>query len=606
MAIRFIPEAIIRQIAAGEVIERPASVVKELVENSLDAGATEILISCLGGGITSITVSDNGCGIPPEELPIAVLPFTTSKLDFAEPWKNLHTFGFRGEALASILSCAEVTLQSQTPGSPHGYAMTFLPGKGGSPLLPVAHPPGTTVIVKNLFGHLPARRKFLRTPRSEAQRIRDLLNHYLLLVPPVGFKFESEGKTLLDAPPSTLEARLSEHFHISEWLNRSGEKERIRFRAYLTPPQRTFPSSRGIYTFVNGRIVRDQLLRSLIQKLYLRRIPEGHFPFAVLFLELPTEEVDVNVHPAKLEVRYRRSEEIFSYLFKELDDLLKAPTSYYVSLTGLPQREGRIGSQYDQGIPELKSSPGDRREARDTYGFSEPQKPIPSLPCAAAQKDQAPVSLKFTAELLPELFPLTILPEGMPIGILGERYLLYLAPEELIIVDQHAAHERIRYEEILASLDSPHPPQPLLIPSPWRPELCDPEQIQLLVAALEPLGFNIEPWGPEFYIIRTVPFWLDTDPVPLLNELVPTSEELFSGKEGVSFRDLSLLSRIVLKRCALIACHTAIRSGDTLTYEEQRELLEKLRRTPNASTCPHGRPTYRIITLRHLNGWFLR
>jgi DNA mismatch repair protein MutL len=550
MAIRPIPPHLVREIAAGEVVERPANVVKELLENSLDAGAEEIEVFFSMGGIKTILVRDNGVGIPFSELPLALSRYTTSKLDFTSPWENLTTFGFRGEALFSIKESAKLTIISREENSPHGGKITTLPGEEPPPPEPHPHPRGTTVLVEDLFFHLPARRKFLSSPKGEEKRIREVLTLFLLSHPEVGFRIRTEEREK-DYPKSSLQERVKEIFPKEEFLFLSLPPP-LEGMAILSHPH-TSPMKEEVYFFLNRRFVKDPPLKPLFRNLY-----EGDKGFRViLFLKIPPERIDLHVHPQKLAVRIQEGEKIFSHLYHALKkDLTHLLTPKY-HLT-LKEKEERSSS-----LPPLF--------------VKEPTTPY-NTPFPEQEPSQGEIPFLAKEE------------EWRYLTTIQNRYLLFQKGEMVCFLDFHATHERILYEKIRLSLLTSPTSIPLLFPVLF-PSPIKKNDLPLL-NTLSRWGFVWEEWGEDRYILRGVPSWFTGDPETFLRRIFTIEEEYLSDP-------LKAFS-------ALYACHNALRTGDTLSPTESLNLLQELLTLQEGATCPHGRPTYRIFTLNDLDRLFGR
>jgi DNA mismatch repair protein MutL len=592
--IRLLPESVINRIAAGEVIERPAAVIKELVENALDAGARRIEVSLEGGGLAEIRVRDDGSGIRAEDLPLALTRHATSKLPDHD-LTRIFTRGFRGEALPSIAAVARLALTSRPAGA-EGARIEAAGGVIGE-VRPAAAPPGTEVVVRDLFYATPARRKFLRAPRHEAELALEALRRLMLASPEVAFRVENEGRLVWDRPAEGEAERIAALFGLEagealwEVAAESGE---VALRGLISPPDLHRAAARFQYFAVNGRAVADPLLRLAVRLAYREVIPAGRHPLAVLFLTLPAEAVDVNVHPAKLEVRFREEERIKGLVIGALRRRLASPAGETAASAAprlaalLPASRFPVSRSPASRPAFALAAPASRR------GFAEAALPLGWRGGASASpaSETMPPPL---AEASPEGGAARAEggaagPLGEPLAQIAETYILARAPDgALVIVDQHAAHERLTEERLRAEWERGGVrAQPLLIPAVV--ELAEPERSALIAAAneLAQLGLEIEAFGGRSILVRALPALLGpADPAPLLADLAATLRE----GEGPG----ALIERLdaVLHR---MACHGSVRAGRRLSGPEMAALLRAMEATPRASTCSHGRPTYLRLT----------
>lgn len=589
------PGRVAERIAAGEVVERPAAVVKELIENALDAGAGEIEVRVLKGGKHLIEVADDGCGIDPEDLPLVFERHATSKLADESDLERLVTFGFRGEALASIAAAAEVTLVTRIPERPDAVELVSHPEHGARAPRPGARRPGTTVRVEHLFGHLPARRKFMRTDATELQRIRDLLRGFAVAHPERGLRFYAGDRLQWNLSPGSLDDRLAALYPDLRFLVADYETPRHRITARISHPHEHRGSPQDLHLLVNRRIVRDPLLRKAVQQAYERVLPPGRWPLGAVFIDLDPALVDVNVHPAKTEIRFLNP----GGMFAELRDRLAAALREGRTPPGMgnPQEPDRLVDASPPPAADVADSgaawPSSRR---GRSGLSGPGPTLPgwSMPDGARegpskQGDMAPPDARDHADWSPDL---------QPLGAIGQRYLLFREGDALVMLDQHAAHERVRYDRIIAALEAGQAPlQELLTPAVWQPE---PEELagwRIGHDWLARAGFPVEDFGPETLRLRAVPIWFRGNPLQAVRD---TLREL--GRIGSS----EALGRQAHDVAAGLACRGAILSGRNVPLAEQLELLRQLRETPGADTCPHGRPTWRRIEPAELDRWFGR
>jgi DNA mismatch repair protein MutL len=562
MPIRILPEHIASQIAAGEVIERPASVVKELVENALDAGADTIAIEVLGAGKRLIAVTDHGGGIPREELGLAVSRHATSKLTRAEDLFRIATLGFRGEALASIGSVSRLTVESRTADAEAGAKLRVEGGALGS-VSEIGMPPGTRIMVQDLFYNVPARLKFLKTDTTERRNIEALATRYALAYPHVRWKLVIEGKPSLQTSgsgdPREVLASLYGVTVAKQMLAVEFREEGYHIHGFISPISLTRSNRREITVFVNGRWVKDTAVTAAIIRAYHTLLMVGRFPIVVLFLELPSEVVDVNVHPAKAEVRFREGDLVFSRVQRAVKRALLA-------YSPMPELESRGWWGTTRLAEEKEIDPAWRMTA-EIQPVAEPDEKLspPRIHIHTGQEEM----------------------EGLPllrlVGQVAATYLVAEGPDGLYLIDQHAAHERVLYESLMAQQAEDQVASQALL-TPVNVSL-PPEKARTLENALPVLGglgFEVESFGPNTFTVRTIPALLTGgDPEAALNALVEDFEEdetpLASTKEA-------MITARICKRMA-------VKGGQTLSPEEQTALLRGLERCQSPRTCPHGRPT---------------
>ena len=575
MPIQRLPPDLVAKIAAGEVIERPASVVKELVENALDAGATQIGIEVTQGGLGIIRVSDNGCGVPSDELPLAFERHATSKLLSESDLARVASLGFRGEALPSIAAVADVEVVSRPAGASGG---TYLKLQNGAVVAsgPRGAPLGTTVTARGLFRRQPARLKFLRSPASEASQIAAVVSHYALAYAEVAFTLRLDGRLSLQTPGSgERREAVAAVYGVPAAsamlpLPDSEGDEYAGVGGLVSPPGLTRANRTYISLFINRRWVRSRTLTFAVEEAYHGLLMTGRFPIAVLDITLPPEEVDVNVHPTKAEVRLRREREVFAVLQRRVRRALidQAPVLQAGAVAwtapaavpgGAPRPALAVFPTHDR---RLASSRSTSRQAAPA-GESQPQEAAPLL---------------------------SRLPLLRAVGQVGTTYVVAEGPEGMYLIDQHAAHERILFERLLSRPAGEAEVQGFLQPVPVD---LAPHQEQALRAAAEALaeqGFSVEPFGGRTYLLRSAPVLLSStkggsasgggqDAGRALAELL----DLLAREEGPA----DPRERVA----ASLACHAAIRAGQTLSQEEMRELVKQLEETQMPHTCPHGRPT---------------
>ena len=618
--IRLLSDALVDQIAAGEVVERPASVVKELVENSLDAGASRIRIVVRDGGSALVSVTDDGVGMLPSELPMALQRHATSKLRSAEDLLRISSFGFRGEALPAIASVSRFRLFSRARGQEHGFEIQI---DGGKPIRECAAggPEGTRIEVADLFASVPARRKFLKRPGTEWGHVADWLTRLAMVRPEIHIEFQRDDRspTIWPAcrePRDRIAALLPEE-DAAALLEVHHDASACRIHAFVSTPERTRPNSQALYLFVNGRPVRDRLLRHALIESYRDLLPRGRFPTAILFLEVAPDTVDVNVHPAKWEVRFEDPQAIHRAIRHAVREAM-ASRSWLGTIR--PQSASRPVSQGESDAG--RTEPWGRDQARLQYGESPRGTSDDWIFAGAADRVGEPASREAEmhreegdARALPEMSagrepdrPVASFGALRVLGQLRASYLLAESEDGLIVVDQHAAHERILYEGLRRRwLEAGVARQGLLTPVPVT---LGPSSIAALEAAapvVARLGFELEPFGEGVVLARSIPAEVSgQDVTVLVRELAAALEEAEGEGRDVddaaAIRWLPTLDRLF----ATLACHAARRFGDRLPEAEQRSILTGLDTIPWAPTCPHGRPVAILIDHIDLESRFRR
>jgi DNA mismatch repair protein MutL len=597
VTIRQLPDTLINQIAAGEVVERPASVVKELVENALDAGARRIDIDLEDGGIRLIRIRDDGGGIEPGELPLAVSRHATSKIASIDDLESVATLGFRGEALPSVASVSRFRLTSRRAGSEHGALLQVDGGKVGE-VTPHAHPPGTTVEVRDLFYNVPARRKFLRAERTELSHIEDWLRTLALARPDVELRVAHNGKPSrrwkgegqLQEGTMLSDARL--HEALGEDFTRNALRvdhagAGMRLHGWIATPAYNRASADQQYLYVNGRSVRDRNVSHAIRQAYSDVLFHGRHPAYVLFLELDPRGVDVNVHPAKHEVRFRESRLVHDFVYRTLHQALA---------------ETRAGAA---------ATPMQATQASHAWSMPAPQQSTMGLRVADAANAYAALYAPRDAETFPEspdAFAPTPMPEDAPGGLpplgfaVAQLHGIYILAENadgLVVVDMHAAHERIGYEKLKTAHDGAGlRTQPLLVPSSLAVSEREADVAEREVATLAQLGFEVQRSGPQSLLLRSVPALLaHGDVEALLRDVLADLREHGTTRRVAETRD-ELLSTM--------ACHGAVRANRRLTLHEMNALLREMEATERSGQCNHGRPTWTRFGLAEMDRWFLR
>ncbi len=696
--IRQLPPSLVNKIAAGEVIERPASVVKELLENSVDAGATSIELAIDGGGIERIRISDNGCGIAPDQIALAIASHATSKLETADDLFDVHTLGFRGEALASIAEISHLTLRTRTTESDSGAELT-VNGGDASPLQPVGCPVGTTLEVRNLFFNTPVRRKFMRTPQTEAGHITEAFTRIALAFPQVKMTMTSGNRTVFELPSTESWSERIRAFFGEEVADAlipvQSEQETASLAGFVADPSVSRSNNRMQYLFLNGRHIRDRSLQHALSEAYRGLLMVGRFPVCFLRLKLPPNQVDVNVHPTKMEVRFQEGGKIYSQLLQTLrhqfltSDLtararhvpgpvphgLQAPgESTQSAASGFATPVSREEARWDahaerlaQVAPRLNLTEnippfrpfnergfsvgppvGDRvvdqtgdsggasggditgsrfgescddRERSDRTGSAQPE--------SAHKTTASPSEESLNGNALPpgaetwdpitaggqsrEFVDLPAAPlsdrrdaaHSAPQGVshLGfqvhNRYLITQDEGGMVVVDQHALHERILYEQLRQKVESQTlESQKLLVPEPL--DLTAAEAAAALEARelLSKIGIEVEPFGGDTVLMTSYPAMLaNMRPAEVLRQVL---EPLMAGGKEPSARDCldELLN--------MLACKAAIKAGDKLSSEEVTALLEQRYHYQDTHHCPHGRPTALFFSREQLDKMFKR
>jgi DNA mismatch repair protein MutL len=590
MPIRLLSSEVASQIAAGEVIERPASVVKELLENSLDAGARTIQIAVEEAGRKLIEIADDGSGILAAELDLAVSRHATSKLVRSEDLFSISTLGFRGEALASIGSVSRMTVTSRVKKEKEGARLKVEGGKPGKPTK-VGVPVGTTIRVEDLFYNVPARLKFLKTDVTERRAIDALVTRYALAYPDKRFKL-SEGKsaTLQTSGDGDRRAILAALYGVDvakQMLEIMAEEDGYRLTGFISPTSLTRSNRKEITFFINGRWVHEISLSTALLQAYHTLLMVGRYPMTALFLEIDPNDVDVNVHPAKAEVRFRNQDKVFSFVQRSVRKALLAyspvpnvaPSLWGTTRTIPPESKPSVG--LDWAIGHDEKLPGNQEQLSVGSEAGSEQ----SLRGAPYATDSAQPSF--------ERIPLMRL-----IGQIGATYLVAEGPDGLYLIDQHAAHERVLFEKLMAQYEMKKiPSQSLLTPAVVT---IPPQSAQLLLTQLPVLqhfGFDVEEFGPNTFQVRAMPvLFMGSDPAVALRALVEDFEE----------DEAPLQNEIEKKLAARVCKRMAVKAGQALSSDEQRALLTDLEACDSPRTCPHGRPTMIHLSVDMLERQFGR
>jgi DNA mismatch repair protein MutL len=583
--IRELPDELVSQIAAGEVVERPASVVRELVDNALDAGATQVTVRLLAGGVRLISVEDDGGGIEREQLPLALKRHATSKIGSLADLESVATMGFRGEALAAIASVSELHLLSRTA----GQASAFLLDASSGELRPAARATGTTVEVKELFFSTPARRKFLKTDATELAHCLEAVRRHALARPDVGFTVWHEGKLVEQWRPGSRDQRLADvlgedFLADSVAIDHTVGPLRVTGRAGIPDAARSRADWQ--FAYVNGRYVRDKVITHGARSAYEDLLHGQKQPVYALHLEIDPTRVDVNVHPTKIEVRFRDSREVHQAVRYAVESALSAPRA---AQAGSPQ----------QALP-VATEP-----AQPAWGAPTWRQPV--IPFAGERVSDLgalwqPAPASDVARSVPE--PAAPLPDGdWPLGrAIAQLQGIYILAENahgLVVVDMHAAHERIVYERLKTQMDAQAiRSQPLLIPATFPATPAEVATAETAQATLEMLGLQVTPFTPRTLAVRAVPATLaQGDPVELARSVLA---------ELAQHDASSVVERARNELLATMACHGAVRANRKLTLEEMNALLRQMEETERSDQCNHGRPTWRQLTLKELDGLFLR
>ncbi len=603
MPIRVLPDQLIHQIAAGEVIERPASVIKELIENSLDAGARRVDVEIEEGGVKLIKVRDDGGGIERDELALALSRHATSKISNIDDLERVATLGFRGEALPSIASVSRMRLVSRTQGSPTAFAVASDNGTL-SEVEPAPHPAGTTIEVRDLFFNVPARRKFLKAERTETQHITRMIERLALSKFGTTFSLSSSRKVLADFPACSNQiererrvAQIVGDEFMANALYIEHESAGCRLTGWLCQPTfaRAQPDLQHFY--LNGRTLRDRLIASAIRVGFRDVLFGGRHPAYVLFMEIDPTQVDVNAHPAKLEVRFRDGRHVHDFLFRSVERALRetyagsqvsaaAPTNIETFMPGGPTPNPTMWPA---------RGPHESNHYRSVYSQS-------SLGLRVADSQVASFTPQFDSSPVeqPQSTPQADTPPlGFAIAQLHGVYILAQAPDGLILVDMHAAHERTTYERMKAALaEGSMASQPLLVPLHVNVSAAEADALEESAALLRQVGLDLERSGPSGVLVRALPAFLKASGI---DELVARI-----GADVVANGTSRGVEEAVNEVLGTIACHGAVRANRNLSILEMNALLREMERTVRSDQCNHGRPTWTYVSMGDLDRMFLR
>ena len=592
-AIRALPDLLVNQIAAGEVVERPAAALKELIENSIDAGAKQIDIDIAAGGVKRLRVADDGDGIDREDLSLAVSRHATSKIAVPSDLEAIATLGFRGEALASIAAVSRFALTSRAAGKPHAWRLEV---EGGTlqPVLPAALASGTTVTVEELFFNTPARRKFLRTEATESAHCDEAFRRLALAHPSIGFTFHHNGRAQHRLLPGGRTMRVESLLGASFLANAAVVDEAagaVKVEGFAVRPAYATQAAGAQYLFVNGRFVRDRVLLHAVREAYRDVLHHDRAPSFALWVSLDPRRVDVNVHPQKTEVRCRDSGAMHQFVGHAVERALAA-TAREQPAVSAAQKLGLAaartpplggGGALEAGVAvAAPTQPGLALHAGEPspfyarlFGRSDAPRDVPALPPTG---DDHPL--------------------GFALAQLHGVFVLAQNRNGLVLVDMHAAHERVVYERLKSTLRTRVPVQPLLVPSTFAAEALDIATAEDQAGTLAQLGFDVAAIGPSTLAVRGVPAPLaDADPATLARAVLHELRE-FGGSEVLAANADEIL--------ATMACHGAVRANRSLTVAEMNALLREMEATERAGQCNHGRPTWYQLTLADLDRLFMR
>jgi DNA mismatch repair protein MutL len=595
--IRILPEQLTNKIAAGEVVERPASVVKELVENSIDAGATEIIVEIEDGGRRLIRVSDNGCGMSRDDLLISLERHATSKISSDADLFMLSSLGFRGEAIPSIASVSRFTLASRENGSLEG-AEVYAEGGRIVDVKSCGMPTGTVVSVRNLFFNTPARLKFMKSRETETGHVGEIINRLALSRPDIRFIYSIDGKTVYRLPAGDLPARVREIFgselakELGPLAATSGE---VVLQGLLGTPAASRSTAGSIYTYINGRYIRDKVVQHAIMQAYRNVLERGRYPVLVLFIELAPEKVDVNVHPTKHEVRFREQAMVHSAIQAAVEEQVQAALRQKGSGSAVAVRSvaprgpspsaARVTEVKDALLrysavttPAAKTFPGNR------------DYPVADLPSAPALPETQPAMTETTGESFAAL---------KVIGQFRSAYVLCQDDADLLIIDQHAAHERVVFQKLRASFKSGMVEgQRLLFPEPIALSPLESETLKVHLATVQQLSFDLDEFGHDTWLLTAIPRLLaDQNYKQALLDILAELSGL-----GAS----SLFEEKCDELLATVACHSSVRGEWHLSLAEINELLKQMDQTGFAANCPHGRPVIARIRMKEIEKMFKR
>ncbi|MBF0368672.1 MAG: DNA mismatch repair endonuclease MutL [Magnetococcales bacterium] len=666
--IRVLPDALANKIAAGEVVERPASVVKELLENSLDAGAGSVEIRIERGGKRLIRISDDGCGMNAEQARLSLTRHATSKIATAEDLFNISTLGFRGEALPAIASIAHMELESRIAEEPDGVRLSL---KGGKEISEerVVMPVGTRITIRNLFFNTPARLKFMRADRTETNHVSDLVHHMVLSRPEVAFRLYVDEREVVNVRGGGSDNHLAQRLatvlggdFADNCLEVNGVQEQVTIRGWIGLPNLHRKNGSGMHLFVNGRWIKDQTVNHAVRESYRQVMPRDRYPVVALFIDLPADQVDVNVHPAKREVRFSQQNFIHSTIRRTLSQALASLGSEFIetpppvageTMPGWDPADPGVGAPVEKAPPPAppfpkndhddpladpgeeiianlppaasqpvewdRSSPrprdsglrsgvyGSGYTGKSQYRISESSAPLqhrldlrePVLPDGGSAGLDGGSDAPTEACQEPPLEQVVEGPLGRALAQIHDTYILAQTREGVVLVDQHAAHERIVMEGLKASFDREGVQgQLLLIPEVLELSPKEASQVEAQLDPLKNLGVVVESFGPNAFAVRELPAPLATSEARgLVLDLVEELEK-YGGESALKEKRDEIIARM--------ACHGSVRSGRKLNVEEMNALLRQIESTPRSGQCSHGRPTYVTLSKNDLEKMFGR
>ncbi len=580
MPIQVLPDELINQIAAGEVIERPASVLKELVENSLDAGSRRVEVELERGGCGLIRVRDDGVGIPAAQMSLALARHATSKIASLDDLENIATLGFRGEALPSIASVSRLSLISRADSAAHAWGVDTRDGTSATPM-PASHPGGTSVEVRDLFFNVPARRKFLRTEPTEFQHALRMLERLALSRFDVGFTLTHNGRQIWSLPPAHSPAeglarvgRICGQDFASHAIELRDDAEGLKLSGWLAPPTFSRSQSDLQFAFLSGRFVRDKLVAGAARLAYQDVLFNGRFAAYLLYLELDPSQVDVNAHPQKLEVRFREPRRVHDFLFRSVERRLSR-TRPTIESAGSAAADWLTGTAaYTPFVPPAQAH------------FRLPE----ATPHGGADR--------YRIEDSGEAHGDTLAPLGYAIAQLHGVYILAQTAAGMVLVDMHAAHERVMYEGMKKLLSGQRAQQQLLVPESLQVTVAQAEAAEAHAAEFSALGFAVTRLAPDRLALRAVPSLLaGRDPAGVVRDVLSDLVETGHSRH---------VEESINHLLGTMACHAAVRAQRTLTVPEMNALLREMERTPRADQCNHGRPTWVRLSLGDLDRLFMR
>jgi DNA mismatch repair protein MutL len=609
--IRELPDELISQIAAGEVVERPASVVRELLDNALDAGAKNITLRLMAGGVRAIIVQDDGSGIAREQLPLALKRHATSKIASLHDLEQVGTMGFRGEALAAIASVAECSVLSRVQGDASAWLLDARSGE----ISPAARAVGTTVEVKELFFATPARRKFLKTDATELSHCLEVLRRHALARPEVGFAVWHEGKLLEQWHASSLKQRVADVLgdeFVALSLAVAHSEGAVQVSGFVGVPDAARARADQQYAYMNGRFVRDKVMQHAVRSAYEDVLHGGKQPVYVLYVSMPPERVDVNVHPTKIEVRFRDGREVHQALRHAVARQLDAPRSHMPVApqhSNLEVKTPDAAGLITQFAIDLVANESHQAAAQAAFNTAEQSSAQPYRPPAPAGYEVREISQLWSKPTAAQAVQAdqqepSVWPLGRAVAQLHGVYILAQNTQGLIIVDMHAAHERIVYERLKTQLDGARlASQPLLIPATFAATPIEIATAEAHEATLQQLGLEVSAFSAKTLAVRAVPTTLaQGSPTELarsvLAQLAQHGDSADAGSQVIERAQHDIL--------ASMACHGAVRANRSLSLEEMNALLRDMEATPRSDQCNHGRPTWRQVSMKELDALFLR